>query len=225
MGSWWPADVIERFLDGVPEETLIVLDEAYGETAPEGTLPALDTKRANLLRLRTFSKAYGMAGVRCGYAVGHRSLITPFDKVRDHFGVNAIALAAARASLDDDAWLAETLQNISDARDRIASIARAHDLIPIPSATNFVAIDCGGAERALALLNELGDAGVFIRKPMTPILDRCIRISVGRPSELDVLQEVFPEAFGTLRRNQIIGVKPKAKTKNRPRLPTGTGGF
>ena len=70
MGTWWGAAEIERFIAEVPEDTLILLDEAYCETAPEGTLPALDIARPNLIRTLTFSKAYGLAGMRVGYGIG-----------------------------------------------------------------------------------------------------------------------------------------------------------
>lgn len=193
MGTWWDATAIDAFCHAVPETTLIVLDEAYGETAPAGTLPAIDTGRTNLIRLRTFSKAYGLAGLRCGYAFGARALIAPFDKVRDHFGVNAMAQAAALASVGDRAWLADTLGRIGAARDEIAQIGGANGLTPLPSATNFVTLDCGrDGDHAMAVLKGLMDGGVFVRKPMAPVLDRCIRVSVGRPEELAHFAATLP---------------------------------
>lgn len=201
MGTWWDADALTRFFDAVPEDTLIVLDEAYGETAPAGTLPAVDTGRPNLIRLRTFSKAYGLAGLRCGYGFGHRDLIAPFDRVRDHFGVNLIAQRAALAALDDGAWLNETVARIASARDRIARIGRDNSLEPVPSATNFVALDCGvDGAFAMAVLKALMDARIFVRKPMAPVLDRCIRVSVGRDEELDAFAAALPGALEQARR-------------------------
>ncbi|MEL6436349.1 MAG: pyridoxal phosphate-dependent aminotransferase [Pseudomonadota bacterium] len=196
MGTWWDASAITRFCDTVPHECLIVLDEAYGETAPPGTLPSTDTSRPNLIRLRTFSKAYGLAGLRCGYAFGHDSLITPFHRVRDHFGVNVMAQAAALAALGAHDWLAEMAATIADGRERIAAIAEENGLTSVASATNFVALDCGG-DGAFAnhVLQAMMRAGVFVRKPMTPGLDHHIRVSVGRKEELDVLEEVLPAAL------------------------------
>jgi len=200
MGTWWDAAVLGRFFDAVPEDTLIVLDEAYGETAPEGTLPPVDTSRPNLLRLRTFSKAYGLAGLRCGYGFGHRDLIAPFDKVRDHFGVNLVAQRAARAALDDRLWLAETVAQIAAARVTIAAIGRDNGLVPIASATNFVALDCGGdGVFAMDVLKALMAARIFVRKPMAPGLDRCIRVSVGRAEELEAFAAALPAALETAR--------------------------
>jgi histidinol-phosphate aminotransferase len=85
---------------------------------------------------------HGLAGARVGYAIGEAGLIKSFDKIRNHFGVNRIAQAGALAALDDRAHMADVLRRVARARDRIAEIARANGLTPLPSATNFVTIDC-----------------------------------------------------------------------------------
>jgi len=199
MGSWWPAEAVQSFIEALPPTTLLLLDEAYGELAPPGTLPPLDTGRPNVLRLRTFSKAYGMAGLRVGYAIGDRQTIAGFDTVRNHFGVNSIGQAAAIAAIADQAYLVEVTARIVAARERIVAIAGDNGLIPLPSATNFVAIDCGrDADYAMALLRALGDRGVFVRKPMTPGLDRCIRVSAGPPDAIDIFAEALEDAVKAL---------------------------
>lgn len=192
MGTYWPNIDIVKFMNSLPESTLLILDEAYGETAPEGTLPPIELNRENVLRLRTFSKAYGLAGLRCGYGIGHKNLIAPFDKIRDHFGVNIVAQSAAIAALRDDQWLKQNVDNIEAARIRISEIASRNNLQPIVSASNFVTIDCGQDERyAMEILNGLTEQGIFVRKPMAPVLDRCIRISAGRPEELDAFESAL----------------------------------
>lgn len=197
MGTWWSADEVNAFAAALPETTMLLLDEAYGETAPAGTLPALDTARPNILRFRTFSKAYGLAGLRCGYAIGEASVIGAFDKVRNHFGVNRLAQVAGLAALEDQDYLAAVLSRIAAGRNRIAEIARMNGLMPIPSATNFVTIDCGGdGAYALAILQGLASRGVFVRKPMAPVLDRCIRVSVGKPEEVEIFGEELPGVLG-----------------------------
>ncbi len=200
MGSWWPAGDVQRLIARVPDGTLLCLDEAYGEFAPEGTLPPLDVSDPRVLRFRTFSKAYGMAGARIAYAVGEASVVKSFDKIRNHFGVNAIALAGARASLEDGAHLPSVVARVRAARERIGAIARACGLAPLPSATNFVAIDCGGdgafARRVLA---ELVARDVFVRMPGVPPLDRCIRVSAGTEADLAVLAAALPGALAAAR--------------------------
>ncbi|WP_421852308.1 pyridoxal phosphate-dependent aminotransferase [Oricola sp.] len=196
MGTWWDAGYVEAFMADLPENTLLILDEAYGELAPASALPPLDPSRPNVLRMRTFSKAYGLAGLRVGYVVANAALSSQFHKVRDHFGVNIVAQKAALAALGDTDWLGSVVAKIAGARTRIAEIGTQCGLAPLPSATNFVTLDCGGdGDQALRVLQGLAAHGVFIRKPMAPGLDRCIRISCGLPEELDYLENVLPEAL------------------------------
>lgn len=196
MGSFWPAEDVLRFIDALPQTCLLLLDEAYGETAPSGVVTEVDTDRPNVLWLRTFSKAYGLAGIRVGYAMGNRRLVRAFERVRNHFGVNRLAQAAGLAALADQDYLRQAVDAIADARKRIGDIAEANGLRPLVSGTNFVAVDCGrDAAFASAVLAGLARQGVFIRKPMTPGLDHHIRISAGPKRELDILAEALPIAL------------------------------
>jgi histidinol-phosphate aminotransferase len=149
-----------------------------------------------VIRFRTFSKAHGMAGARVGYGIGARPLIAAFDRVRNHFGMNRAAQAGALAALADRDWLAHVREEVARARDRIGEIARENGLTPLPSATNFVAIDCGrDGTFARNVLEALGERGVFVRMPFVAPQDRCIRISCGRPEDLDVLAAELPLAL------------------------------
>jgi len=196
MGSWWRAADIQRLIDGVPASAVLCLDEAYGEFAPDGTMPPLDVSNPRVLRFRTFSKAHGMAGARIGYAIGESSLIKAFDKIRNHFGVNRIAQAGALAALADHAHLADVVKRVARARDRIAAIARDNGLKPLPSAANFVAIDCGrNGTYARAVLKELISRDIFVRMPGVAPLDRCIRVSAGTDADLAAFAEVLPQAL------------------------------
>ncbi|MGQ2906485.1 MAG: pyridoxal phosphate-dependent aminotransferase [Aliihoeflea sp.] len=200
MGTWWPAADIQRFIDELPETTMLVLDEAYGETAPAGTLPALDVTRPNVLRMRTFSKAYGLAGLRCGYAIGEATTINAFEKVRNHFGMTRMAQVAASAALDDENYLQSVIAQVAACRDRLTKIAADNGLASIPSATNFVAIDCGGdGPFALKVMQALISRDVFVRKPMAPGLDRCIRVSVGPEAEIDIFERELLAALAEAR--------------------------
>lgn len=200
MGTWWSADEITFFADALPETTMLALDEAYGETGPASALPASTWMRPNVVRFRTFSKAYGLAGIRCGYAFGPPDVIAAFDKVRNHYGINKMAQAACLAAIADQAYLSEAVGRISAARERIAGIGRDNGLSPIPSATNFVTMDCGGdGAFALKVLQNLITRDVFVRKPMAPGLDRCIRVSAGLDHELDILAEELPKALAAAR--------------------------
>ena len=196
MGSWHKGDALAEAMKDLPEHTLLVLDEAYVDTAPEGTALPLPLDDRRVIRMRTFSKAYGLAGARVGYAMGAPELITAFHKVRNHFGMNRAAQAGALAALRDQDWLAQVLGQVSDARDRIAAIARAHGLDPLPSAANFVTIDCGrDGTFAKVVLDALVARGIFVRMPFAAPQNRCIRVSCGTSEQLDAFEAALPSAL------------------------------
>lgn len=193
MGSWHSARVVARMLEALPEGALLVLDEAYADFAPAEAVPPFDADDPRLIRMRTFSKAYGLAGLRVGYAVGAAPLIAMFDRIRNHFGMTITAQAGALAALEDQAWLSDVVAQVAAARDRLARIADDHGLFALPSATNFVAIDCGqDGAFARRVLDGLMARDVFVRMPGVAPLDRCIRVSAGRDADL----EVFDAALG-----------------------------
>lgn len=201
MGSWWDAESIVAFARALPETTLLILDEAYCETAPAGSAPTADAliDLPNVLRMRTFSKAYGLAGARVGYAFGTPETVLAFDKIRNHFGMPRLSTEAALAALADQNYLKEVVARIVSARERIAAIATANGLAPLPSATNFVAIDCGrDGGHARAIVDGLMQHGVFIRMPGVAPLNRCIRVSTGLPADMDLFEEALPKVLKTL---------------------------
>lgn len=196
MGTWRPAADIAALVAALPEGAVLCLDEAYADFAPARAIPPLDPSEPRLIRMRTFSKAHGLAGLRVGYALGEPRLIAAFDRVRNHFGVGRIAQAGALAALADTAWLDHVRAEVAAARARIAAIAGASGLAALPSATNFVAVDCGrDGAFARAVLRGLAERGVFVRMPFVAPQDRCIRISAGRPADLDILAEALPAAL------------------------------
>ncbi|SDF05195.1 histidinol-phosphate aminotransferase [Celeribacter baekdonensis] len=200
MGSVHAAQTVQDMIKAVPEGCLMILDEAYSEFAPESTRPAIDVTDKRVIRFRTFSKAYGMAGARIGYGIAHPVVATAFDKIRNHFGVNRMAQAGALAAFEDRDYLSETLEKVAQGRVKITQIAQDNDLTPLPSATNFVAVDCGqDGAFARAVLTALAARGVFVRMPGIAPLDRCIRISTGRPEELEVLAARLPLALADAR--------------------------
>lgn len=198
MGSWSPAADVQRLIDSLPGDTVLCLDEAYSDFAPSDALPKIDVTNPRVIRTRTFSKAYGMAGARVGYAIGEAGLVKSFDKIRDHFGVNKLAQAGALAALGDQPYLRNVVSQVETARGEIGRIAEANGLLPLPSATNFVAVDCrrDGAY-ARAVLKALIESGIFVRMPGVAPLDRCIRISAGRPQDLALLAGALPKALKT----------------------------
>ena len=196
MGTHHSAETVLEMIAKVPSDCLLILDEAYVELAPEGTAPTFDPNTPNVIRMRTFSKAYGMAGARVGHAIGPVDLITAFGKIRNHFGMSRIGQAGALAAIADTAYLEDIRGKVAAARDRISQIAADNGLSIIPSATNFVAVDCGqDGDFARRVLAELIARDLFVRMPFVAPQDRCIRVSCGTPSQMDQLAAALPEAL------------------------------
>lgn len=196
MGSWHPAARIQAMIAALPPGALLVLDEAYCDFAPTEAIPEIDPEDDRVIRFRTFSKAYGMAGARVGYAIGPARLIAGFDRIRNHFGMNRSAQIGALAALMDQDWLRETVSRVRGAREQIGAIAAANGLVALPSATNFVAVDCGrDGAFARRVLEGLAAQGIFVRMPGVAPLDRCIRVSCGPRAELDLFAAALPVAL------------------------------
>jgi histidinol-phosphate aminotransferase len=196
MGTCWPSATVQNLTEQIPAKTMFMLDEAYGEFAPHGTLQKLDVTQKNLLRFRTFSKAYGLAGMRIGYVIGHADVVQAFDKIRNHFGMSRLSQVAALAALHDQAWLQHVVAEVVKSRATIAEIASANGLKPIPSATNFVAVDCGrDGTYSRQIVAGLLKHGIFVRMPGIAPLNRCIRISCGTKEHLDLLANALPKVL------------------------------
>lgn len=200
MGTWHDADAVRAFIDALPPYTTLILDEAYTEFAPASVHIPMEPNQPRVIRMRTFSKALGMAGMRIGYAIAHRDLITGYNKIRNHFGINRVALAGALASLHDTEFISQVAAQVEAGRREYYALAEHLGLASIPSATNFVAIDLGGdGDRARAALQALEAQGVFVRMPGVAPMDRCIRVSVGLPDERARFAEVFATILKTLK--------------------------
>lgn len=196
MGSYIPGDTIAAALDRLPTGCLMILDEAYIELAPEDARTPIATEDPRVIRMRSMSKAYGLAGARVGYALGAAPLIKNFDKIRNHFGMNRSAQHAALAALQDTEWLAHIQTQVQQARDHLTRIANDNGLTALPSATNFVTIDCGkDGAYAKAVLDNLAAQGIFVRMPGPAPLNRCIRVSCAQTAALDLFAAALPAAL------------------------------
>jgi histidinol-phosphate aminotransferase len=199
-GSHWRGADVLAFLDALPTGCVLFLDEAYAEFAPAEALPDIAADDPRVIRFRTFSKAMGLAGLRVGYALAAPDLARAFDKLRNHFGVGRVAQAGALGALGATDWLAQVIARNAAARARLARIATENGLRPLPSATNFVAMDCG-ADGAFArrVLDGVIARDVFIRMPGADPLNRCIRVSCGPDAALDRFAEALPGALAEAR--------------------------
>lgn len=200
MGSFWGAAELNDLIAQLPDGVLLCLDEAYCDTAPQADLLPVDVGNAQVLRFRTFSKAYGLAGARIGYCLGEAKVIRAFEKIRNHYGINRVGQIGALAALEDQDYLAEAVTRIARARELIGAIARDNGLQPLPSAANFVTIDCGrDGDFAKSVLDALIAQDVFVRMPGVAPLNRCIRVSCGRDEDLAVFADALPLALAAAR--------------------------
>ncbi|HEJ2711979.1 TPA: histidinol-phosphate transaminase, partial [Pseudomonas aeruginosa] len=195
-GTWFDRDTFGDFMSKVPHETLVVLDEAYIEYADDPALPnGLDylSEHPNLIVCRSLCKAYGLAGLRVGYAASSAQLADVLNRVRQPFNVNCLALAAACAALDDDAYLElgrrinrEGLQQLREGLSQLG-------LSWLPSRTNFVTVDF--AAPAVPVYEALLAKGIIVRPLAGYGMPNHLRISVGLDSEngrlLDALGEIL----------------------------------
>ena len=199
MGTWHDAGPVAEFIGALPEDCVLVLDEAYGQFAPASVKLEEDVDNPHVVRMHTFSKAFGMAGARIGYAIAHPDIIAAFNKIRNHFAVNRVAQIGALASLRDPDFVRCVIAQVAEGREAYTKLASEMGLHALESATNFVAIDAGGdGERARRLLGLLEERGVFVRMPGVAPLDRCVRVTVGTAEERAHFAERFRDAWTAL---------------------------
>jgi len=195
------ADELRAFLDALPGHVLPVVDEAYFEYLPPGGHDgaALVAEGRPLAALRTFSKAYGLAGLRVGYLMGPAELVRALGVVRNVFDLGSPAQAAAIASLADaDAHLPERIRLNDSERAMTASGLRALGLEPLPSTANFLLVDLGSAERAQALNAALLARGVIVRPARAFGAPTSLRITIGLPEENARMLAAAAGALGDL---------------------------
>jgi histidinol-phosphate aminotransferase len=173
-----PADVL-RLVNEVPKHVLLVMDEAYIEflDEPVDLLPLIRRgEKPNLLIMRTFSKIFGLAGLRLGYGIGQPELIGALEKIRQPFNINSIAQAGALAALDDAGHVRQTRLNNAEGLKFLTDNLHAMGLELIPSAANFILVRVGEGQR---VFNELQKQGIIVRPLGGYQLPEWIRISVG----------------------------------------------
>ncbi len=195
-GTWLRDGELHAFITKVPQDIIVVVDEAYLEYVSEPDYP--DASRwlgefPNLIVTRTFSKAYGLAGLRVGYALSHPDIADLLNRVRQPFNVNSIALAAATASLEDEEFLDKAVALNRAGMEQMVAGLRAMDLEYITSVGNFISVDMGRS--GVEIDRELLSVGCITRPVANYGLPNHLRVSIGLPEEnnrfLQALQEVL----------------------------------
>jgi len=185
-GSAFRREEFDEFLAVVPDDVVVVLDEAYIHYAVSmGLRESVEAyrKRKNLLILRTFSKVYGLAGLRIGYAIGMPELLSAMNKLKTPFNTSGVAQAAALAALDDKEHVTRCIETNARERKRLSEDLAKMGFQPVPSEANFVFIVVGPDAKALS--DDLLQMGVIVRPLGWMGFPEAIRISVGTAEEND----------------------------------------
>ncbi|MGI8908783.1 MAG: histidinol-phosphate transaminase [Candidatus Sumerlaeaceae bacterium] len=202
VGSAVTAAEVNRLLSRVPANVMVALDEAYYEYAsgwseyPKSV--SLLQEHPNLIILRTFSKAYGLAGLRIGYAIAHPDVWDAVDRIRPPFNANRMAQAAANAALDDTAHLRRTVEGNAEGREYLYAKLDAMGVEYVPSHANFVLMDL--KRPAAPVYENLLRRGVIVRPMGMYRLPNHLRVSVGLPRE----NEIFIEALGAVMEPGVV---------------------
>ena len=199
-GTFIPAAQIEAFLQKVPAHVIVVLDEAYNEyLAPEHGFESSAWVRTypNLIVSRTFSKAYGLAGLRVGFAIAQPAVTDLMNRIRQPFNVNSLAQAAAVAALNDTPFLDQGARNNADGYRQMIAAFEELGLQYVPSFGNFVLVRVGDDDGAGARVNvALLKQGVIVRPVGNYGLPQWLRISIGLPQENAAFIEALKKALG-----------------------------
>ncbi len=196
-GNWLSSGELRAFLEAVPAATIVVVDEAYIEYVDEPDFP--DASKwlndfPNLIVTRTFSKAYGLASLRVGYGLSHPDVANLLNRVRQPFNVNSMALAAARAALNDQVFIQHVIEINREGMLQLKNGFDSMGLEYIPSAGNFITVDVNrsGAEVDQSLLRE----GCIVRPIAGYGLPNHLRVSIGLPEENTRLLTAMKKVLG-----------------------------
>jgi histidinol-phosphate aminotransferase len=195
-GTWFTSAAFAEFMSKVPSHVLVVVDEAYLEFVNDTLLQsafALLNAYSNLIVARTFSKAYGLAGLRVGYLVAHRECIAVMERVRESFNVNLLGLAASEAAIDDEAHLSWVIEKNAEERAWLSAQLKQLGLKCGPSQTNFILLDFGKDSADIELRCV---ANAVVLRPMRGYgLPNCLRITVGNRDENRQLIKILTEVM------------------------------
>ncbi|NLB62997.1 MAG: histidinol-phosphate transaminase [Fibrobacter sp.] len=189
-GTWSNFTEISEFMDSIPERVLVVMDQAYGEYALEDEYPQMIAdlaKYPNLLLVRTFSKIWGLAGLRVGYALGNPDVLQKLWKVKAPFSVNILAQRAAQAALDDGEHLKNSLTANERGKEFLYQSFANMGLEYLPTAANFIAVQIG--PRASAVVSDLESRGLIVRSMASFAMPHWIRVTVGTENENKIFIE------------------------------------
>lgn len=198
-GTYVTDTEFERFMRRVPDDVLVVMDEAYFEFASEiADYPhSLDYDYDNVITLRTFSKAYGLAGFRIGYAIASQEIISNMMKTKLTFEPTMPAQAAALAALGDQQFLKKTKDTVEEGKKRLYQFFEKHQVSYVPSISNSVMMILPDEQQARDFTQAMLEEGVILRRINAFGLPNCIRITIGRKKEMEHFERSFEKVMKT----------------------------
>ena len=195
-GTWLTKEQVTRFLDAVPAHIIVVLDEAYFEYVTESTYPngvELLQHYSNLIVTRTFSKAYGIAGLRVGYGIAGAEIIDILNRVRQPFNVNSLAMAGAIAALEDQQFIKNSVQCNSDGLQYLYSALDNLGLNYIKSVANFLSIDFENSDKANAANDYLLKNGLIVRSIAVYKMPSYLRVTIGNKTQNELFIKLITD--------------------------------
>jgi histidinol-phosphate aminotransferase len=198
-GTYITDSEFERFMRQIPGDVLVVMDEAYYEYAKEvADYPdSLDYDYDNVITLRTFSKAYGLAGFRIGYAIASERIINEMMKTKLTFEPTTPAQAAALAALGDQQFLKKTKDVVEEGKNRLYQFFEKHNVDYVPSISNSVMMILPDEQQAIEFTQAMLEEGVVLRRINAFGLPNCVRITIGRRKEMKHFERSFEKVMNT----------------------------
>lgn len=200
-GTYLDGDEYKRLVEGIPSDVLLIADEAYYEYAAgvDDYLPAMEYRKDNVIVLRTFSKAYGLAGLRIGYAMAHPDLITQMLKTKLTFEPTATAQAAALAAYEDTEFLEQSIELVEKGRERLYRFLDDQNASYAPSISNSVMMILESEEQASRFTHGMLEKGVILRQIQAFGLPQCVRITIGTEEDMKHFEQSFLNVWPKIR--------------------------
>jgi histidinol-phosphate aminotransferase len=192
-GTYITTSEFEKFMKRVPDDVLVIMDEAYYEYAYDvPDFPnSLNYNFDNVITLRTFSKAYGLAGFRIGYGIASEKIIEQMMKTKLTFEPTTAAQAAALASLEDKAFLMKSRETVEKGKERLYNFFDEQDISYVPSISNSVMMILPNEQKAIDFTQAMLEEGVILRRINAFGLPNCVRITIGDDREMEHFENSF----------------------------------
>lgn len=196
-GTYITKEEYRKLINGMPQNVLLIMDEAYHEYAKsiEDYSNSLLSRQKNVITLRTFSKAYGLAGMRVGYAIADGEIIQQMIKTKLTFELTSLGQAAASAALDDLSFVKKSVEMVTKERERLYDFFDEYEVQYVRSIANSVMMILKNGDEAKAFTQNMMKQGVILRRANAFGLPNCIRITIGTEQEMNHFQESYMNIF------------------------------